>query len=157
APVDYYGEHNDTPYFLAPVYPASLKDRLAEYQADPVRAVRLMAGVADGVGFLHAKGYVHRDLKPGNVLLTADGEARVSDLGLAKSIGDDPSASGHGPAPWASGDTKPTGARRAQTAVGMAVGTRAYMAPEQAAGLVHLANPRWDVFALGVMLHELFT
>ena len=133
----------EIPYFLMPVYPASLKDRLAEYQADPAKAVRLMAAVAEGVGALHARRLVHRDLKPANVLLTADGVPQVSDLGLAMAVGDHPVA--------------PAALPPRESVSPTAAGTRAYMAPEQAAGLVHLANPKWDVFALGVMLHELLT
>ena len=64
----------------------------------------------------------------------------------------DPAGSASG-----SGETRPSGARRSRTVIGTVMGTKAYMAPEQAAGLTHLANPRWDVFSLGVMLHELLT
>ena len=57
----------------------------------------------------------------------------------------------------ASGETKPTGALKSRTVAGVVVGTRAYMAPQQAAGLIHLANPRWDVWSFGIVLHELLT
>ena len=60
--IHHYGLHGDRPYFLMPVYPSSLKDRFEEFQADPAAAIRLMAGVAAGVGHLHANGMIHRDL-----------------------------------------------------------------------------------------------
>ncbi|HKB02645.1 MAG TPA: serine/threonine-protein kinase, partial [Gemmataceae bacterium] len=157
ARIHHYGRQDGIPYFLMPVYPASLKDRLAEYQADPAAAARLMAAVAEGVGHLHAAGLVHRDLKPGNVLLDASGRPAVSDLGLVKTIGDDSSANGP-VAPGSGGsETRPSGAKRSRTVAGTVLGTRSYMCPEQAAGLTHLANPRWDVWALGVILHQLLT
>ena len=156
--IHHYGILNDQPYFLMPIYPASLRDRLEEYKADANKATALMAAVADGVGHMHAQGLIHRDLKPQNILIDADGNPAVSDFGLVKSVGD--SLTGDPPdAPTAaaSGDTKPTGARRSKTVAGAVVGTRAYMSPEQAAGLTQLANPRWDVWSLGVILHELLT
>lgn len=153
--VHHFAWHQESPYFLMPIYPASLRDKMPELQASLHRALDVMIGVCDGVAHLHSRGLVHRDLKPGNVLLDADGVPKVSDLGLVKSIGEAPSA--HSVPPLANGaeETKETGPRRAVTATGLVLGTRAYMAPEQAAGLVQLANPRWDVFSLGVILHEL--
>lgn len=157
ASIHHPGRHGDVPFFLMPIYPASLRDRLAEYQGDPVAAVRLMAAVADGVGHLHAAGLVHRDLKPGNVLLDAHGQPAVSDFGLVKTFGEDPSANRPVAASEGGSATQPGGARPSRTVAGFALGTRSYMSPEQAAGLTHLANPRWDVWALGVMLHQLLT
>src|SRR5262249_7063719 len=88
-PIIHFDIFNERPYFLMKPYPASLKDRLADYQADPNAAVRLMAAVAEGVGHLHDCGYVHRDLKPGNVLLDDQGNPAVSDFGLVKSLAED--------------------------------------------------------------------
>jgi Protein kinase domain len=146
------------PYFLMAIYPSNLASRLADYQADPEKAVRLIAAVSDGVGHLHAQGFIHRDLKPPNILLTADGQPAVSDFGLVKSLSDCGSASPARPAgSTGSGETKPSGPRRSKTVAGAVMGTRRYMAPEQAAGLIHLASPQWDVWTLGVVLHELLT
>jgi|GEM_PF-3141672 len=159
APIHHFDfTSNGRPFFLMPIYPGNLTSRLNEYQADPVKAVKLMTAVAEGVGHLHAQGFVHRDLKPHNILMKEDGQPAVSDFGLVKSLSElaaevqPDSASGRG-----SGETKPSGAKKSRTMAGAAVGTRAYMAPEQAAGLTHLSNPKWDVWALGVILHELVT
>src|SRR5262249_22716805 len=91
--------------------------------------------VARAVGHAHARGILHRDLKPGNVLLGEGGEPLVSDFGLAKIVDD-------------SAELTHTGQR---------VGTPAYMAPEQACGQSQRVGPPTDVWALGVILYQLLT
>jgi serine/threonine protein kinase len=95
-----------------------------------------------GVGHAHANGFVHRDLKPDNVLLAArDGWelAKIIDFGMVKLVGDAAAAYGSG----------------ALTRTGMVNGTPAYMAPEQALG--RLLDGRADLYALGVILYEALT
>lgn len=110
----------------------SLAQRLArgEYPGWP-ESLRLAAEVAEALAAAHALGVVHRDVKPANVLLTRDGRVKVADFGVAKAVGED------------------TGLTR----TGMAVGSPAYMAPEQVRG--EALDGRADQFSLGVMLFEL--
>ncbi|MBV8882309.1 MAG: protein kinase [Planctomycetaceae bacterium] len=103
--------------------------------APPPDAPRLalLERVARGVAAAHAQGIVHRDLKPGNILVTAAGEPKVADFGLAHLEG--------------------TSAQLTRT--GSTLGTPLYMAPEQVRGRSHEISPRTDVYALGAMLYEL--
>ena len=96
------------------------------------RVARLMAALADALAAAHAAGVLHRDLKPGNVLLRADGTPVVVDFGLAADAG-----------------------AATLTGTGDVLGTPHYMAPEQARGLT--ASAACDVYGLGAILHELLT
>jgi eukaryotic-like serine/threonine-protein kinase len=98
----------------------------------PDEAVRVTRQILAGLGAIHAAGIVHRDIKPHNVLLTSDGEAKVGDFSIARMADD-------------------TGL----TATGMTLGTAAYMPPEQATG--EPVDARADLYATGVILYELLT
>jgi WD40 repeat protein len=115
----------------------------------PVRtAAALVATLAGAIAYTHGRGVLHRDLKPGNILLTPgrNGEdgldfvPRVTDFGLAKLL-----------------DAEAGPASDGRTRTGMIVGTPEYMAPEQAEGRHQDAGPHTDVYALGVILYELLT
>jgi serine/threonine-protein kinase len=135
-PVYEVGVHDGRPYYAMPFYTGgSLADHRERYQADARAAVALMEKVARAVDYGHGHKIMHRDLKPGNVLLDEDGEPLVSDFGLAK---------------LQDGETE-------LTRMGDILGTTPYMSPEQADGRLDQLGPPTDVWALGVMLYELLT
>jgi tetratricopeptide (TPR) repeat protein/tRNA A-37 threonylcarbamoyl transferase component Bud32 len=129
------GEHDDQPYIaLEFVDGGTLRQRLAVRRLTPNEAAQLLATLGRAMHAAHERGIIHRDLKPDNILLAADGSPKISDFGVAKRLLED----------------------KAKTVTGIAIGTPAYMAPEQAAGDQNV-TPLADVFALGVMLYELLT
>jgi serine/threonine-protein kinase len=99
----------------------------------PRRALELVIPVADGLAFAHEHGLVHRDVKPQNVLLSSEGEIKVTDFGIARSLDVE-----HG-----------------VTQTGTVLGTSEYLAPEQASG--EPVSPATDEYSLGVVLWELLT
>jgi tetratricopeptide (TPR) repeat protein len=112
------------------------------------RAIRIAAQVADALAAAHAQGIVHRDVKPGNVFITPRGDAKVTDFGLAKQL---PLIAGSEDSTTAFGVAEAV----TLTSPGEAVGTIAYMAPEQARG--EPVDARSDLFSLGAVLYEMLT
>jgi len=106
----------------------------AEGPLPPERAAAISARVAEALSFAHEAGLVHRDVKPGNVMLTDRGDVKVMDFGIARA------ASGPG---------------QAITETTSILGTAAYLSPEQAEGKP--VDPRSDIYSLGVVLYELLT
>jgi serine/threonine-protein kinase len=140
----------------------SLKDAIAKFHAaegarrDPgerALALRGLLGrfvdVCNAVAYAHARGVLHRDLKPGNVMLGKYGETLVVDWGLAKVTGRAEASAESSEAHL----TPAASAESAPTQMGTAVGTPEYIAPEQAAGRLDLLGPRSDVYSLGVTLY----
>lgn len=110
--------------------------------------------VCDALGFAHARGVVHRDLKPDNVMIGAFGETLVVDWGLAKVLGEvaEPSEAAEAISTRRASDDAAL-----QTMAGDIAGTPAYMAPEQARGDLEQIGPAADVHALGATLYEILT
>src|SRR5215208_5854897 len=137
-------------YFTMPyVEGESLRERLARSGALPVgEALRILRELADVLAYAHRHGVVHRDVKPANVLLT-EGHAVVTDFGVAKAI---EAAGGLDRPERAEGARDPSAVRL--TATGLAVGTPAYMAPEQATADPHVDH-RADIYALGAVAYEM--
>ncbi len=115
--------------------------------------LRRFVDVCNAVGYAHSRGVLHRDLKPGNVMLGKYGETLVVDWGLAKAVGRT------GPDRFGPELTLRPDAAGAVTAThaGAAVGTPAYMSPEQADGCVDSLGPASDIYGLGAILYNLLT
>lgn len=124
----------------------TIVDRLARGDAEThrqftfARRIQIMQLVCDAIHYAHSRGYLHRDLKPDNIMLGPFGEVQVMDWGLVRKI--------TGP------ETRP---KHEQTRVGMFVGTPEYAAPEQIAGDASHLDARTDVYGLGAMLYEFAT
>jgi serine/threonine protein kinase/tetratricopeptide (TPR) repeat protein len=131
------GRADDLLYYVMPfVEGESLRQRLERQHRLPMEeAVQIARAVAAALDYAHRQQVVHRDIKPENVMMQ-DGEAVVTDFGIAKAVSASASSS--------------------LTQTGMAVGTPAYMSPEQASGEIEI-DGRADVYSLGAMLYEMVT
>jgi tRNA A-37 threonylcarbamoyl transferase component Bud32 len=135
-PVYEVGEIDGRPYFsMKHVAGTTLAQRLAPGPLPPREAARILATVARAIHFAHMRGVLHRDLKPSNILLDENGEPHVTDFGLAKQLTDVETV----------------------TKTGVMLGTPAYVAPEQAAGIRGQVGPQSDVYSLGVILYHMLT
>jgi serine/threonine-protein kinase len=129
-----WGQESGT-YFIVMEYVEgrSLRDLIrSEAPLDPGQAAEIAAEIAAALGFAHRSGVVHRDVKPGNVLLTRTGNVKVTDFGIARA-----------------------GTSDGLTQTGSVMGTATYFSPEQAQG--RSVDGRSDVYALGVVLYEMVT
>ena len=129
-----FGRHLDQPFFaLEYIDGGSLATRIRTHSFSSREATRLMLQLAEAISAAHAKGVVHRDLKPGNILLTASGAPKIVDFGLAK-IG-----------------------QSDLTVTGAIMGTPSYMSPEQAAGRTSDIGTASDIYSLGAIFFEMLT
>jgi WD40 repeat protein/tRNA A-37 threonylcarbamoyl transferase component Bud32 len=137
-PIFEVGEHHGQPFFsMKLIEGGNLAHHLDRLAVDIGAGVGILAAVARAVHYAHQRGILHRDLKPTNVLLDADGRPYVTDFGLAKRL-------------------TPSLRDASLTQQGAVVGTPNYMAPEQAAATGRLSTAV-DVWALGAVLYEMLT
>ena len=128
-----YGEEDGLAYLAMELLEGTdLRSRLQKEAIPAVEALEIVRQVADGLGYAHARGVVHRDIKPGNIMLNGGGQAKIMDFGLAR---------------MRMADHK--------TSTGMVLGTPRYMSPEQISGLP--VDQRSDIFSLGIVLYEMLT
>jgi serine/threonine-protein kinase len=126
------GEDGGYPYIVFEyVAGETLKQRIGREGAlDPQEAIAYAIEIARGLSVAHARKMVHRDIKPQNILIDAEGRAKLTDFGISRQLEQD-----------------------GMTATGRVLGTTDYVAPEQAMG--HRADPRSDIYSLGVVLYEM--
>lgn len=116
------------------------------------RLIAAFASVCEAIGYAHARGVVHRDLKPDNVMVGDHGEVLVLDWGIAKLLGRTEAAEAD-EAVWSGRASDESLATR----MGSVAGTPTYMPPEQARGEIHRIAPTADVYALGAMLYQILS
>src|SRR5262245_21816394 len=135
-PIHEVGEHDGSCYFSMKFIEGGQLDAVAKREPVPVRrAVELIANVARTVQYAHEHGILHRDIKPGNILLDGKGEPHLTDFGLARLM-----------------ESESTLTRTLEV-----MGTPSYMAPEQAMGNNAAVGSVTDVYALGAVLYQLLT
>ena len=128
-----FGEEEGVAYLaMELVEGTDLRERLKKGALAAADAVDIAHQIAEGLGYAHERGIVHRDIKPGNIMLQKRGHAKIMDFGLAR---------------MRVADHK--------TSTGMVLGTPKYMSPEQVAG--QPVDPRSDLFSLGIVLYEMAT
>lgn len=132
--IEQVGPAGEVPYFSMDLYPDSLSDRLTrEGTLSEADTITFATGVAEALAFAHSRDVIHRDIKPDNILLAADGRPVLTDFGIARAV------SGY----------------VAATGFTMTIGTPAYLSPEQAQG--RTLDGRSDLYSLGITMYRAMT
>lgn len=169
-PVYALGQYDDgRPYYaMRFIEGDSLKDAIADFHSEKTdeessKRLRLrellgrFVDVCQSISYAHSRGVLHRDLKPGNIMLGTYGETLVVDWGLAR-LTDDGQDRGGSDSVHTRGPVQPaSGSGAAPTVMGSAIGTPAYMPPEQARGDIEEIGPASDVYSLGATLYHILT
>jgi eukaryotic-like serine/threonine-protein kinase len=134
-PIFDWGEAESTYFIVMEYVDGEALSSIIRTQAPipPAQAASIASDIAKALAYAHRHGVVHRDVKPGNVLITADGQVKVTDFGIARAMGADEQV----------------------TQTGLVMGTATYFSPEQAQGFA--VDGRSDIYSLGVVLYEMVT
>jgi eukaryotic-like serine/threonine-protein kinase len=130
-----YGEYGDSPYLVMQYLSGGTLESKMGTPFDWQEAVNLILPLVQALDYAHKRDVIHRDIKPANVLLTAEGQPKLTDFGIAKML--------------------QSGPLTAITGTGMTIGTPEYMSPEQAMG--DPTDHRCDIYSLGIVFYELIT
>lgn len=135
------GQHEGKLFFcMEYVSGRTLLQELRSGPCTPRRATKILLQIANAMSYAHQQGVLHRDLKPSNILIAENGDAKITDFGLAKKISNRKSI-----------------AIKKVTLTGAVVGTPAYMSPEQAAGARGEIGPASDIYSIGSILYYMLT
>jgi tetratricopeptide (TPR) repeat protein/tRNA A-37 threonylcarbamoyl transferase component Bud32 len=160
-PVYGLGQHADgRPYYaMRFIQGETLKEAIqrvhqtaGEHRLELRQLLSRFVAVCNAVAYAHSRGIIHRDLKPSNIMLGKYGETLVVDWGLAKALGKQATGIEQAEVIW-----QPMPDSHEPTQIGLALGTPAYMSPEQAMGSLHQLGPASDISSLGATFYTLLT